>query len=248
MEKKPYNYWKIRLCYLFLTLMIMIVPVAAFGDTVTLRATDDAMVSSKFPDNHFTQYLSVYRNGCEYLTYLKFDLISLPSNAVITKAELSLYAYDFNGHTSPVVDLYYVAGDTWTESGLTYNSKPVSGALLDTSPALSATGTWQTFDLLSAWDYSMDLESTDSKLSLLLKAGDQSANPLKPNDIGWQVRYVQDEGTNGLSYFPHLCIEYTVPSQEMGPLGDGPYQAPEPASILLLGLGLVGLATLKRKV
>lgn len=92
----------------------------------TLYPTDDAFCSNEAPDNNFngSQLLTgVASNSGVYVSLIKFNLGSIPSNAIIDGAELQLYVYDDEGvdngrihELDPTV--------AWNESTVTFNNMP----------------------------------------------------------------------------------------------------------------------------
>ena len=61
--------------------------------------------------------------GDERLTYLKFDLSSLPSGTTVQSARV--YLWEAGGDSAAeVVEVRFVSVDSWTEYGITWNNKP----------------------------------------------------------------------------------------------------------------------------
>ena len=211
---------------ILILMMIVAIPSSGFANSYTLYPTDDSLVNSSKPtQNYATAYLSVYYDYREWnLSYLKFDLSSISDSAVIIKAELHLFSS--LADNNPVVDLNYITDDNWIESTITWNYRPVTdGVLLDAkAPEYYK---WQTFNLLKGnqWNYAADL--IDNKLSLILKEGENLPAP----SITKQAQFFSDEDHQKDYMRPYLYIEIV----------------PEPTTMLLLGLGLIGLAIVGRK-
>lgn len=111
-------------------------PVAAAQTSVQLSPTDDAYVKDTAPDTNYGSWGSLYvgtysGDGANERAYLKFDLSSLPDNAVIVSAKL--YAYTYLGASSDPVNIsaYVVSDDSWDENTITWNNKPPEGQWLD---------------------------------------------------------------------------------------------------------------------
>ena len=64
------------------------------------------------------------------ITYIQFNLASVPTGASISQATLKLYVNTVT--TAGAFELYAVNG-TWTESGLTYSLAPALGSVIDSS-------------------------------------------------------------------------------------------------------------------
>jgi 2',3'-cyclic-nucleotide 2'-phosphodiesterase (5'-nucleotidase family) len=95
--------------------------------------------------------------------WAKFDLSSLPSGAVITSAQLQLYCFSA---ASAELDIAVAGGssDSWTETGITWNTQPAFGSTLDTVAMVP--GTTDTY----SWDVTSFVQSkfADNKLVSLV--------------------------------------------------------------------------------
>jgi hypothetical protein len=89
--------------------------------TVTLIPVADSYVTNNFPTTNYGSVTNLYASATAYHTLLKFDTSSIPSNATITNVDLKLY----NLNTTPSsFDEVHPEGDSWTESGVTWNNQP----------------------------------------------------------------------------------------------------------------------------
>ena len=96
---------------------------------LTLYPVDDAFINKNSPDTNYGSLPYLYTgNTSEEITrcaYFKFDIADIPSNAVITKAELWLVVGNSNTGTYHGESyLYYVGNNTWQEESITYNNRP----------------------------------------------------------------------------------------------------------------------------
>ncbi|MEW6222753.1 MAG: DNRLRE domain-containing protein, partial [Candidatus Hadarchaeota archaeon] len=151
-----------------------------------------------------------------YRGLLKFDLRRIPADKTISTAELYLSAssvYVGTGGSSPVIDAYDVASDTWDEDTVNWNNQPAYGNLLDTR-TVSATGSWT----WNATAYINTQRSGDGIASILLKHSTEdqafseyayfSANEHLgammwiAKDRNGKPGEIIDNGNQGLSRFP----------------------------------------------
>jgi hypothetical protein len=204
-------------------------------------AIEDAMVDS---DSNTTNYGSsttlsiqgfaegVGSLGSEQISYLKFDLSSIPDNAQIISATFGVYYYQRNpggfGSAVPEVTLYYVSDDSWDEDTITYNTQPSSSSISDPfSPTVQLTTSnddqYITWNLLGpaasgvySWQSNYTPDLTDNFISLLMQPLEFDTN-----------NYGRFYSTNNEIYRPYLAISYTV--------------VPAPGAVVLgcIGLGVV---------
>lgn len=159
---------------------------------VTLNPTDDASVNNwnnNATINGDTLYVST---NYDERSFLKFNLSSIPPDAVIINATLKLYRYQGNGNDTFCIER--VLGD-WNETSITYNTMP------STSPYAcydipSGEGIWDIFDITSlvqGW-----VNGSWPNYGLMLK---------DPSSDSIHHRYYSKDYSNS-SYWPVLEIWY----------------------------------------
>jgi PKD repeat protein len=121
--------------------------------TAALAPTADSYVRASNANSNFggDTTLTVQQgssNSNIRWTYMKFDLTSVPS---ITNAKVRLFGA-VSATTSTVIQtaVYSVSSTTWTETGLTWNNKPASGATALATATIvnnSTTARWYELDV-----------------------------------------------------------------------------------------------------
>ncbi|MDQ0678709.1 hypothetical protein QFZ30_002091 [Arthrobacter pascens] len=102
---------------------------AGTSETVTLTATADSYVSSGATGTNFgTSVMLGVDNSPVEVTYLKFDL-SAYAGRTLQSATLQLRSA---GSGSTGTQNIKVAGDSWTEGGITYSNRPALGTSIGT--------------------------------------------------------------------------------------------------------------------
>jgi len=134
----------------------------------------DATVQNTMPGNNFGEdSFSIVGNASStmILFYLQFDLSSIPEEAVITEANLSLYQNNFWGSQDFAIGLYRVY-EPWEESTITWDSRPTVSPQINSPQTVSSgyTGwvTWEGLaELVEGWigedfyNYGILLQDTD---------------------------------------------------------------------------------------
>ncbi len=143
--------------------------------TATLYAVEDGFTSSSTPGGNFgslgSMSITKSRSVVER-SFLKFNLISIPANAVITSAILRLTPNGTENVTTPNSSELYldVCNTSWTEAGLTHASAISNNSLF-------ATVTASTFN------------STLSKREFQVKDHVQAMIEKRLPNQGWRIRW-----------------------------------------------------------
>ena len=131
------------------------IQIAYVPEVVSLAPAADAQVrEGGFANANFgsTDRMEVKLTSSVRQGYMKFDLSGVNGSSV-TNATLTLVVSNVEAGvtaSAPIgVALHSVATDTWTETGLTWNTKPALGVQLGTAN-ISAAGQVVTFDITTA--------------------------------------------------------------------------------------------------
>ena len=97
-------------------------------ESVTLDAVADSHVNSSDLDANYGDRVTIYTQTPENYAYFRFDLSSIPSDAVITSARLKIYFKAGSRWYGPLglayVGCHYCPDLSWGEGELTFNNKP----------------------------------------------------------------------------------------------------------------------------
>jgi VCBS repeat-containing protein len=118
------------------------------GSSLIFAPSDDATVKQAFPTSVFNDASLIVRKGSNSVhTYLKFTVTGLAGAA--SAAKLRLFVTDPSPNAGPIFTASNTtpSGTAWSESTLTWNTKPAIGASALSSLAAVSTGSWVEFDL-----------------------------------------------------------------------------------------------------
>jgi len=119
-------------------------------ETLTFYADADATVRSTQPNTNFggEHYLelsySELEGPAEEIVLLRFDLSSLPADAVIDSATMELYLVDAAGDNPKSLAAYYVTG-AWSESTITWSTFPAADPVGVISSVDNVTGRYKSW-------------------------------------------------------------------------------------------------------
>jgi Tol biopolymer transport system component len=124
---------------------------AAPGTTITIAPEADTYVSGSSPaanfgtDDHFDTYGGFNPNCVPHTApaygLLRFDLSAIPPGSVISDVRLVTttragYAQDGDGNHHAI----FIPDDSWSETGVTWNTRPSDGTVAAGNPTLTAGG------------------------------------------------------------------------------------------------------------
>jgi len=167
----------------------------------------DTAVQNTTPAINYGDYSYVcigsWGGGTGYVRwYIQFDLSSVPINAKITDADLSLYQYSGIGSTSFNIGLYQVTSD-WDENTIDWDPQPISSTDVEITNSVSPAGaTWESWDidtLVQGW-----LDGTITNYGALLKDTDESS-------VDTYVYFRTSDYTTDTTKRPKLVLAYYIP-------------------------------------
>lgn len=170
--------------------------------TVTLDAVADATVRQWDADTNFGEdpslELAYKGDDEEAATLIRFDLSSLPPDAVIDAAYLRLYLEGATGADPVTINAYFVTS-SWDESTVTWDSDITTGEWALYADIDAAVGSYKSWDISSyaqSW-----VGAPGANYGVLLRG---------PTDGTYYERWFEslDHG----EYVPQLEVTYHVPS------------------------------------
>jgi hypothetical protein len=171
------------------------------AQTITIQPAPDvsmdAHVEEVIPDGNLglseTIWIGEWPGGQRNRSYLQFDLSSIPTTAVVLKAELRLY-YHSSSSVQPVDVGAYEVTSSWNDSTITWNVQPTSASTPEYVRTVPANVTdyfesWYIEDLAQGWidgsitNYGVVLRDTDETTTKACKgfyASDLVYGPRRP--------------------------------------------------------------------
>jgi hypothetical protein len=107
--------------------------------TQTVTTTADSYARSDTATTNYGTAASVQADGSPATTsYLRFALPAAPAGKTLTKATLQVKTTSSTTSGSPSAYAVALAGDGWTETGLTWNNRPATSTALGSLTATAA--------------------------------------------------------------------------------------------------------------
>lgn len=159
--------------------------------------TADSWTDSVNPTTNYgtSASLSLYRDGTFQYPYIRWNLTSIPTGAVITSATLYLYRTDGGGARN--IRLMGNVLSDWSETGLNWNNKPAWETYDEDSVALSTGNGWKSFTSTSLTSYVASTFSSSGKARI-----DPWPSSTSP---GVTTTFSSKEGT----YHPYLHLTWS---------------------------------------
>jgi hypothetical protein len=107
--------------------LILLACTAAYGQITPLG---DTYTNSADPTTNYGAQKTLDVDAAKEITYIQFNLSSIPTGASISQATLKLYVNTVS--TAGAFEVYAVNG-AWTESALTYSLAPALGSVIDSN-------------------------------------------------------------------------------------------------------------------
>ena len=157
---------------------------------LVLNVKEDAFVNAKYTNNNYGNDGNLrVKNDPEKQAYIKYDLITLAGLPVYS-AKLRIWVADPSDKPMLVRS---VADNSWTESGITYNNRPLAGETIASFMPASA-GTYQEIDITK-----YTVESIGKMMSLAIQTSGT-------NELAFRSRNVTE-----IEKRPVLIIETSGP-------------------------------------
>ncbi|MGQ9691200.1 MAG: DNRLRE domain-containing protein [Thermoproteota archaeon] len=186
MERK-YVVW-LPLLVVFIS-QFALIPSTNATEIITLEPIADATVSNATESDNNTELKVGCLYGVSWITYIMFDLSSIPSNAIIESVKLKLKSKTFISEGNRWVRAINSSTE-WIEDEVTWDNKPERDRWLDTE--------W--VELLKewyVWDCTTALTTKREKLSIALE--------LLSGMDGYVIFYARES-----EYKPQLEVKYSL--------------------------------------
>ena len=200
---------KINYIISVLVLVFLLMPIS--GATIlNITASEDAPVYSPTPGTNYGTLnpISIHNWSTTIdIAYLKFDVSSVPPDAIITDVKFFFYETDYGSSAYKKNISIFKVTEPWTETAITYNTMPADdGVILDTRLVggyydYEEQGwyNWTITDLASSW-----INGTSDNNGVKLAHPEQAAN-----EYWFETR----EGT----HLPYLSIDYAPRVETLAP-------------------------------
>jgi hypothetical protein len=188
-------------------------------ETVETSLLADTHVMSYFPGENYgsdTRLLlgtnQILPNGNQMRFYTKFDIGQIPWYSFIAEATLELELIDFvYGHEIDDGEIYKVPS-TWTEMGLTWDTQPTPGPLLESGIVFTDTVFHYEIDVTNGVQIAIDEKEQD--ISLMVRRAVESFEEK-------ECKFYSKEGSVLLA--PKLTVEYVLPQWVRLPVTEDSY-------------------------
>ncbi len=124
---------KLQLPSMLVPLLCLFSWMSAYGQVTPIR---DAFTNTATPTTNYGANVLLNVNGATEISYIQFDLSSIPANATVSQATLKLYVNGVGKAGSFNVD--FVNG-TWVESTITSSLSPALGTAIQSSVPITGT-------------------------------------------------------------------------------------------------------------
>ena len=171
---------------------------AILGSNVKFNLNNDAYVDEENPDiNYGNENLVMDNIGDRKYSYLKFDISTIPSEMLITSANVYLWCYAIQGGDYTRIYAYSVENDDWNETAITWNNRPNVVTFLSENSG-EHLAWWK-------WDVKAFVETEyggDNTVSLCLVPGDLNV---------YIIKFLSKEWWNP-EFKPYLEVTYAIPA------------------------------------
>jgi hypothetical protein len=114
--------------------LVALLSEASHGAVVTIRVAQDASVNAANPDGNLNNITTrggllsgLDDTGSDYSFFLQYNLAEVAGRPIHSAGLVGYYTDDF-GPVDSFHQPYFVADDAWTESTVTWNTRPALGA------------------------------------------------------------------------------------------------------------------------